>query len=209
MHPEDRPGDEETQVLLPEGPIPHFNQVPDDQRVREAFREAADPAGALAPPGGGGLLGTDHLGRDVPARVVHGARHSVSIGVAVTVLAVSGGVLLGLAAGLSPKWLDEALARAFDVLSTLPEPLLAPLIVAITGPGTPTRAPWSRRCRARPTTGCSRVVPLAVPPVGVLVTATSEAAGDVLIRHESSASERKQRWSPTVWRMSIGSPPAG
>ncbi|MFI0418925.1 ABC transporter permease [Spongiactinospora sp. 9N601] len=97
---------------------------------------AADPAGALAPPGGGGLLGTDHLGRDVLARVIHGARHSVSIGVAVTVLAVSCGVLLGLAAGLSPKWLDEALARAFDVLSTLPELLLALLIVAITGPGT-------------------------------------------------------------------------
>jgi peptide/nickel transport system permease protein len=97
---------------------------------------AADPLGALAPPGAGHWFGTDHLGRDVLARVVHGARHSLTIGVAATALAVGSGVLLGLAAGLSPKWLDEALARSFDVLSTLPELLLALLVVAITGPGT-------------------------------------------------------------------------
>ncbi|MFI6918849.1 ABC transporter permease [Nonomuraea spiralis] len=97
---------------------------------------AADPLGALSPPGGAHPLGTDHLGRDVLSRVVHGARHSISIGVGATVLAVVAGVLLGLAAGLSPKWLDEALARSFDVLSTLPELLLALLVVAITGPGT-------------------------------------------------------------------------
>ncbi|WP_101784501.1 ABC transporter permease [Nonomuraea indica] len=97
---------------------------------------AADPLNALAPPGGSHWFGADHLGRDVLSRVVHGARHSISIGVAATGLAVTGGVLLGLAAGLSPKWLDETLARAFDVLSTLPELLLALLVVAVTGPGT-------------------------------------------------------------------------
>ncbi|WP_441128630.1 ABC transporter permease [Nonomuraea sp. H19] len=97
---------------------------------------AADPLNALASPSGAHWFGIDHLGRDVLARVAHGARHSVSIGVAATALAVTAGVLLGLAAGLSPKWLDEALARSFDVLSTLPELLLALLVVAITGPGT-------------------------------------------------------------------------
>ncbi|MDP4504466.1 ABC transporter permease [Nonomuraea turcica] len=97
---------------------------------------AADPLNALAPPGDAYWFGSDHLGRDVLARVVYGARHSISIGVTATALAVTAGVLLGLAAGLSPKWLDEALARSFDVLSTLPELLLALLVVAITGPGT-------------------------------------------------------------------------
>ncbi|MFG1944045.1 ABC transporter permease [Nonomuraea sp. NPDC048826] len=97
---------------------------------------AADPMDALAAPGAAHWFGSDHLGRDVLARVVYGARHSISIGVAATALAVTAGVLLGLAAGLSPKWLDEALARAFDVLSTLPELLLALLVVAVTGPGT-------------------------------------------------------------------------
>ncbi|MFI7125099.1 ABC transporter permease [Nonomuraea sp. NPDC050153] len=97
---------------------------------------AADPVSALAPPGGTHWFGSDHLGRDVLSRVVYGARHSIGIGVTATALAVAAGVLLGLAAGLSPKWLDEALARSFDVLSTLPELLLALLVIAITGPGT-------------------------------------------------------------------------
>src|SRR5690606_1705925 len=97
---------------------------------------AADPLNALAPPSSDHWFGSDHLGRDMLARVVHGARHSISIGVAATALAVTSGVLLGLAAGLSPKWLDEALARSFDVLSTLPELLLALLVVAVIGPGT-------------------------------------------------------------------------
>ncbi|MET7459217.1 ABC transporter permease [Nonomuraea sp. NPDC005501] len=97
---------------------------------------AADPLRALAPPGAGHLLGTDHLGRDVLARVVHGARHSLSIGVLATAVAVTAGVLLGLAAGLAHRWAGEALARAFDVLSTFPELLLALLVVAVTGPGT-------------------------------------------------------------------------
>ncbi|MEU4226428.1 ABC transporter permease [Nonomuraea sp. NPDC026600] len=97
---------------------------------------SADPLGALTPPGGAHWFGSDHLGRDVLSRVVYGARHSLSIGVSATAMAVTSGILLGLAAGLSPKWLDEALARSFDVLSTLPELLLALLVIAITGPGT-------------------------------------------------------------------------
>ncbi|GAA5071966.1 peptide/nickel transport system permease protein [Thermocatellispora tengchongensis] len=97
---------------------------------------AADPLRALEPPGPGHWLGTDHLGRDVLARVVHGARHSLTIGVLATALAVACGLVLGLAAGLSHRWVDEALARSFDVLGTLPELLLALLVVAITGPGT-------------------------------------------------------------------------
>lgn len=97
---------------------------------------AADPLHALEGPSTAHWFGTDHLGRDVFSRVVHGARHSLSIGVAATGLAAAVGVLLGLAAGLAPKWLDEVLARSFDVLATFPELLLALLVIAITGPGT-------------------------------------------------------------------------
>ncbi|WP_182904163.1 ABC transporter permease [Microbispora sp. H10830] len=97
---------------------------------------AADPLRALAPPGAGHPFGTDHLGRDVFARVVYGARHSLGIGVLATALAVGAGSLLGLAAGLATRLAGEALARLFDVLSTFPELLLALLVIAITGPGT-------------------------------------------------------------------------
>ncbi|WP_214410839.1 ABC transporter permease [Sphaerisporangium fuscum] len=97
---------------------------------------AADPLQALRPPGAAHWFGTDHLGRDVLARVVHGARHSTGIGLLAVGLAAGAGVLTGLAAGLSPRWADEALARSLDVLSTLPELLLALFVIAITGPGT-------------------------------------------------------------------------
>ncbi|MEU8285122.1 ABC transporter permease [Micromonospora sp. NPDC048905] len=97
---------------------------------------AADPLGVLSPPDAAHWLGTDHLGRDVWARVVHGAGHSLTIGVAATALAVTGGVLLGLLAGLTHRAADEALSRTFDALSAFPMLLLALLFIAIAGPGT-------------------------------------------------------------------------
>ncbi|GAA3159070.1 hypothetical protein GCM10010466_57320 [Planomonospora alba] len=97
---------------------------------------AADPVRALEPPGAEHWFGTDHLGRDVLSRVVHGTRHSLSIGVLATALAAGAGLLLGLAAGLAPRWADEALARSFDVPATFPELVLALLVIAVIGPGT-------------------------------------------------------------------------
>jgi peptide/nickel transport system permease protein len=97
---------------------------------------AADPLAVLSPPGAGHWFGTDHLGRDVLTRVVHGAGHSLTIGVAATVIAVTGGVLLGLLAGLTHRFADEALSRTFDALSAVPMLLLALLFIAIAGPGT-------------------------------------------------------------------------
>ncbi|MGW5559618.1 ABC transporter permease [Micromonospora sp. NPDC003944] len=97
---------------------------------------AADPLAVLSPPGPGHWFGTDHLGRDVLTRVVYGAGHSLTIGVAATAIAVSGGVLLGLLAGLTHRVADEALSRTFDALSAFPMLLLALLFIAIAGPGT-------------------------------------------------------------------------
>ena len=97
---------------------------------------AADPFATLLPPGPGHWFGTDHLGRDVWTRVVHGAGHSLTIGVAATAIAVTAGVLLGLLAGLAPRIADETLSRGFDALSAFPTLLLALLFIAIAGPGT-------------------------------------------------------------------------
>ncbi|WP_406317533.1 ABC transporter permease [Streptosporangium sp. NBC_01639] len=97
---------------------------------------AADPLHALTAPGAGHWFGTDHLGRDVLARVVHGAGHSLGIGAAAILFATGAGTLLGVLAGLSPRYLDELLSRLFDVLATFPELLLALLVIAVTGPGT-------------------------------------------------------------------------
>nr|WP_220448882.1 VOC family protein [Nonomuraea mesophila] len=43
MHPEDRPGDEETQVLLPQGPLLHFNQVPEHETIKNRLHLCLRP----------------------------------------------------------------------------------------------------------------------------------------------------------------------
>jgi peptide/nickel transport system permease protein len=97
---------------------------------------AADPLPVLEAPSAAHWFGTDQLGRDVFDRVVYGARHSLTIGAAATLIAVTAGVLLGIVAGLAHRLADEALSRSFDALSAFPLLLLALLFIAIAGPGT-------------------------------------------------------------------------
>lgn len=87
-----------------------------------------DPAGRLH------WLGTDHLGRDMLSRVVHGARVSLGIGVAAVALAGSLGIALGLCAGYFGGWVDDVTMRAAEVLLALPFILLAIALVAVLGP---------------------------------------------------------------------------
>ncbi len=96
---------------------------------------AADPLATLQPPGAEHLAGTDSLGRDVLARIVHGARYSIVVGVAATTIAVLAGALLGLVAGVGGRVVDTTVSRAVDVLAAFPEILLALVLIAFTGPG--------------------------------------------------------------------------
>ncbi|KUL96484.1 peptide ABC transporter permease [Bosea sp. WAO] len=97
---------------------------------------AADPLQAQLPPSWEHWFGTDHLGRDVFARVVHGARYSILIGVSAVALAATAGSLLGLVAGLSRGLVDEVVTRLLDVVSAFPDLLLALVLISFTGPGT-------------------------------------------------------------------------
>ena len=80
-------------------------------------------------------LGTDAIGRDILSRLMHGARLSLAIGVAVVALSVLLGCALGLAAGYVRGVFDIVVMRCMDVILTLPSLLLAIVIVAILGPG--------------------------------------------------------------------------
>jgi peptide/nickel transport system permease protein len=79
------------------------------------------------------LLGTDHLGRDVLSRIVHGARISLLTSSLVVVLAVAIGLALGLAAGYSSA-LDQVVMRVVDALLAFPPILLAIALMAALGP---------------------------------------------------------------------------
>jgi dipeptide transport system permease protein len=81
------------------------------------------------------LLGTDAIGRDILSRLIHGARLSLVIGVAVVTLSVIAGTVLGLLAGYFRGMFEIAVMRTMDIILTLPSLLLAIVIVAILGPG--------------------------------------------------------------------------
>jgi dipeptide transport system permease protein len=80
-------------------------------------------------------LGTDAIGRDILSRLIHGARLSLLIGIAVVTLSVIAGTVLGLVAGFFRGVTEIAIMRLMDITLTLPSLLLAIVIVAILGPG--------------------------------------------------------------------------
>ena len=88
----------------------------------------------LKPPGPGHWFGTDTYGRDMFARVVHGSRVSLMIGISVTFLAVLTGGMLGAAAGFYGGRPDNIIMRVMDTLMCIPPVLLALAVVAALGP---------------------------------------------------------------------------
>lgn len=91
------------------------------------------PADKLLGPNLNHWFGTDHLGRDVYARVVYGTASSVSSALVAVVIGVVAGGLVGLLAGFFGGWLDIVLARLVDVLLAIPKFLLAVIVVTAIG----------------------------------------------------------------------------
>ena len=85
------------------------------------------------PPFGEYLLGTDMLGRDLAAGVLHGARTTLLVGVVATVIATVVGVAIGGAAGYFGGRLDSLLMRFTELFQTIPFFLFAILLVAVLG----------------------------------------------------------------------------
>jgi ABC-type dipeptide/oligopeptide/nickel transport system permease subunit len=88
----------------------------------------------LRPPSADHWMGTDIQGRDVWARLVHGARISLSVGLVSQGIALGLGLLLGLVAGYYGKWIDELVMRLADVTLAFPTLLLLIALVAALQP---------------------------------------------------------------------------
>lgn len=91
------------------------------------------PADKLQAPSAAHLLGTDHLGRDLFARIVFGAQSSVTSALVAVAIGVVVGGFIGLLAGFLGSWTDVVLARFVDVLLAIPAFLLAVVIVSSLG----------------------------------------------------------------------------
>ena len=88
----------------------------------------------FSPPFGQFPLGTDTLGRDLAAGVIHGARVSLLVGLVATAMALSLGTLIGAVAGYRGGWVDDALMRLTEFFQTIPSFIFAVVLVAIFQP---------------------------------------------------------------------------
>jgi len=101
----------------------------------EQFRDAVRAAPVWSEGGSWRfVLGTDSLGRDLLSRLIHGARISLFIGLAVMSVSFVIGVLLGLACVSLGTAVDTAISRFMDLIMAVPSLVLAILVVAVLGP---------------------------------------------------------------------------
>lgn len=94
------------------------------------------PGEQLRPPSTEHILGTDGLGRDVYARIVYGAIHSLLGAFVAVTVGLLLGTLIGLLAGARGGWTDAALMRLVDSMLAVPSLLLSLSIIVLLGFGT-------------------------------------------------------------------------
>lgn len=101
----------------------------------EQFRETGlQPNGIAVGPGGEFWFGTDELGRDILARIIHGTRVSLLVGVVATAFAVVIGTIAGTAAGYYGGRIDTFISRTMDVFLSFPFLLFAISLVSVFQP---------------------------------------------------------------------------
>jgi peptide/nickel transport system permease protein len=98
---------------------------------------ATNAAATLAPPSATHWLGTDHLGRDIYSRILHGARVSLLVGLGSTLVASLLGGIIGLLSGYVGGKTDLVVQRVMDILQGLPLLVLALVMAAALGPSIP------------------------------------------------------------------------
>jgi peptide/nickel transport system permease protein len=80
------------------------------------------------------LLGTDHVGRDLLSRIIHGSRIALGVAVPAVGIALTGGVVLGLISGYTGGVVDDVVLVVLDSLKAFPAVILALTILALLGP---------------------------------------------------------------------------
>jgi peptide/nickel transport system permease protein len=104
-----------------------FDPVEQDIGERLKAPGARDAVGRLHP------LGTDHLGRDLLARVIYGAQPALLVGFAAVVISGVLGMAAGLLGGYFGGWLDDVLMRLADIQLAFPFILLAIAVIGVLG----------------------------------------------------------------------------
>jgi peptide/nickel transport system permease protein len=104
--------------------------------VARQLPDEIDLLNQLASPSGEHWLGTDETGRDVWARLVYGARVSLSVGLIAMAIGITVGTIVGASAGFWGGWTDSILMRLTDGMLVVPTFFLALIVLAVFGPST-------------------------------------------------------------------------
>ena len=98
--------------------------------------DALDVMNRFAAPTGAHWFGTDHLGRDLYSRMVHGASVAMEVALVSIFIALAIGTALGVLAAYLPARSERFVLIVFDVISSFPSLVLALAVVAVFGPST-------------------------------------------------------------------------
>ena len=85
----------------------------------------------------GFILGTDYLGRDLLAQIIHGGKVTLAVGCAAALLSVFIGITIGALSGFYRGWVEELLMRITEFFQVLPTLLFSMVIVALFGASLP------------------------------------------------------------------------
>ncbi|MBK8160753.1 MAG: ABC transporter permease [Rhodospirillaceae bacterium] len=102
------------------------------------FGESEKVGKTWSPPTSEFLLGTDNISRDLFSRLVYGARTTIGVALATTILSFIIGLSLGLWAAVGGKLVDQVLSRFVDVMLSIPLLVFALIILSVFGSSIPT-----------------------------------------------------------------------
>lgn len=101
------------------------------------YGESETLAGTWDPPSAQHWLGTDNIGRDIFSRLIYGARMTVAVALATTLLSFVFGTVTGFLAAVGGKWIDLTLSRIVDVMLSIPLLIFALIILSVFGSSIP------------------------------------------------------------------------
>ncbi|MBI3328133.1 MAG: dipeptide ABC transporter permease DppC, partial [Nitrospinae bacterium] len=100
---------------------------------RQIIREANNRVPVYVAPGSAYLMGTDHVGRDVLSRIIHGARISLYVGVGAVLIGVTGWFVVGMVSAYAGGTVDLIVQRVVDAMMAVPGLIIVLAIMAVLG----------------------------------------------------------------------------
>ena len=100
---------------------------------RQIIREANNTVPVYVAPGPAYLLGTDHVGRDILSRIIHGARISLYVGFGAVLIGVTGWFVVGLVSAYAGGVVDLIVQRIVDAMMAVPGLVIVLAIMAVLG----------------------------------------------------------------------------